>query len=492
MRKITHIISSNLYNKFYFVLLIIAIAVRFIFQFIYPTFNTDEISLGENIFNRSFTELLFPLDNFQSSPPLFLLIQKLFIYLPIPGWIAIKLCGFFVSVASCVLVIPISRRMFTNIPLQLIFISLIFFNPFIVYNSITVKQYGFDLLFVLLLMMSFNRILNKNYLLFIFFMTWSLLSNVGLFFAAGYLVHLMVQGYIIHGFDFRKILNQNIFKVILIGMSLIPYIIYFAWFMSQNGAVELKAFMQDYWKDAFIPLNTGIFYFSFQFIHGMGVLFMSSYVVLGYLGIVLSAIGLYYYISKVRTHPNTVISIFLYAVGIHGFLSALHFYPLSDRLYLYFAPLVFFLALHIFEHTANRFIKVVPIILFGIIILFYSTYLPYRENDVAATYRYFEEQDAKTAICSVKSYAAIKRFNDFTSDQFANDMTLVQFDDRNLDLYKNKLYVSRVHHKLGHKENTSLEEETTSSLIKANKILLVKKLDGYNVYVFHSSILTSN
>ena len=458
--------------------------MRFIFQFIYPTFNIDEIALGENIFNRSYTELLFPLDNFQSSPPLYLLIQKLFVSLPIPVWIAIKLWGFILSVASCVLVIPISRRMFTNISLQVIFISLIFFNPFIIYNSLTVKQYGFDLLFVLLLMLSSNRILNRNYLLFIFFMTWSLLSNVGLFFAAGYLIHLMVQGYIIHGFDFRKILNQNFFKVILIGTSLIPYIIYFVWFMNQTGAVELKVFMQDYWKDAFIPLNTGIFYFSFQFIHGMAVLFMSSYTLIGYLGILLSVIGLYYYISKVRAHPNIVINIFLYAVVIHGFLSVLHFYPLSDRLYLYFAPLVFFLALHIFDYATKSFIKVVPIILFGIIILSYSTYLPYRENDVAATYRYMEEQDAKTAICSGKSYAAIKRFNDFTSNSFANDITLVQFDDRNLDLYKNKLYVSRVHHKLGHKESTSLEEETTLSLIKANKILLIKKIDGYNIYVF--------
>jgi hypothetical protein len=254
--------------------------------------------------------------------------------------------------------------------------------------------------------------------------------------------------------------------------------------MSQNGAVELKAFMQDYWKDAFIPINTGIFNFSVQFIHGMGVLFMSSYIVLGYLGIMLSAIGLFYYISKVRTHPNPAISIFLYAVVVHGFLSVLHFYPLSDRLYLYFAPLVFFLALHIFDYASSSFIKVVPIILFGIIILFYSTYLPYRENDVAATYRYMEEQDAKTAICSVKSFAAINRFNDFTSDQFANDIALVQFDDADVDLYKNKLYVSRVHHKLGHKERTSLEEENTLYLIKANKILLIKKLDGYNVYVF--------
>jgi hypothetical protein len=486
MIKITNRIRVhlNFYNKLHFILLILAVTLRFFFQFIYPTFDKDEIALGENIFHKSFTELLFPLDNFQSSPPFYLLIQKLFVNLPIAGWVSIKLLGFIVSVSSCILALRVSKRLFKKEPLQLIFTSLIFFNPFIVYNSITVKQYGCDLLFALLMMLSYNKILNKNYLLFFFFLTWTLVSNIGLFFAAGYLIHLMIHGYVNHGIDLRKILKENFNKILAIVISLIPYIIYFVWFMNQSGANELKSYMQDYWKHSFVPLNTEIFYFSIQFIHGMGIFFISSYRVLGYLGIFLSIIGLCHYFLKFRARQYPVINTFMYAVITHGFISTIHFYPLSDRLYLYMAPLVFFLALNIFEYLKNRYITFVPIVLFGCIIILYSTYIPYRENDVAATYRYIKDQNVKTVICSVKSYSAIERFNEFTSNHFANDLILTNLDERKLNSYSNKLYISRVHHKFGHSERTAREEESTLSLIKLNKISLIKKIDGYNIYVF--------
>ena len=68
-------------NKFkkYFPLLLIAIGIglRFYFQFMTPCFNDDEIMLGNNIKYRSLFQLLYPLDEFQSAPPLYLFLQKI-------------------------------------------------------------------------------------------------------------------------------------------------------------------------------------------------------------------------------------------------------------------------------------------------------------------------------------------------------------------------------------------------------------------------------
>jgi len=46
----------------------------------------DEAMLANNILNRNLLELLQPLDNFQSAPPLFLILLKLISYLSKEEW----------------------------------------------------------------------------------------------------------------------------------------------------------------------------------------------------------------------------------------------------------------------------------------------------------------------------------------------------------------------------------------------------------------------
>lgn len=86
-------------NRILLLIIIIGISIRLFFQFITPTFNVDEISLGDNIKNLNYSELLFPLKNFQSAPPLYLIIQKSIFNLPIlPLWVKAKLLSTIVSI----------------------------------------------------------------------------------------------------------------------------------------------------------------------------------------------------------------------------------------------------------------------------------------------------------------------------------------------------------------------------------------------------------
>ncbi len=85
-------------RKIFLILLLSGIILRFFTQFIFPIFNGDEISLGNNIKHSSFIELLYPLKYGQSSPPLFLLIQKLIVTIsPLHFWINVKILSFISS-----------------------------------------------------------------------------------------------------------------------------------------------------------------------------------------------------------------------------------------------------------------------------------------------------------------------------------------------------------------------------------------------------------
>ena len=138
-------------KNFLKLLVLIGIAIRLVLQFFYPCFNVDEMALGSNIVSKSFAQLLYPLDCYQSAPPLFLCTQKLFItYLPFPFWINIKVLSFLVSAASVFLFYKLVAK--KNDFLSVLLLVLFVFNPYLIYNSLTVKQYTFDLLGVLMVL----------------------------------------------------------------------------------------------------------------------------------------------------------------------------------------------------------------------------------------------------------------------------------------------------------------------------------------------------
>jgi hypothetical protein len=58
----------------------------------------------------------------------------------------------------------------------------------------------------------------------------------------------------------------------------------------------------------------------------------------------------------------------------------------------------------------------------------------------------------------------------------------LDFCEIDIDLKKSDILVSRVHHKMGPLEKTAREEKVVQQLIDSGKILLLQKVDGYNIY----------
>lgn len=468
-----------------FIILLVGVGLRVVFHFIQPTFNIDEINLGNNIKELSFIELLYPLKSFQSAPPLYLWMQKLMIIiLPFSFWFKIKILSFIASISSAYLFYILLNKEKSINSITILLFAIFIFNPFIIYNSLTVKQYGFDLVGVLFLLNFYDHKLFKKYN-WIYFVIWSLISNIGLFACTGYLIFTFLKKY-------KSIRIKNIIGFVKSNvatfLSPIPYMIYFIWYMQQEGASELKNFMLIYWRDSFIPLNENIFKYTLYLFHQFWIYFYNAYEFWGIFLMILTFSLLYQIIKRRPFVFKQQLYLLSCVMLVHIVLNLMHFYPLSDRLFLYFSP--FFILLLgaslnvIIKHKRIYKISFSIIGAFTLITIFlYSSYLPYKNNDVVKLYKtigYLEQNN--TVYLSPKAYKYINSFNDFTDYEFKCNCSFISLDS---NLEKAKYIVSKVHQKI--KPNkTSAEELIIINLIANKKIKKIDQVSGYNIYIVQS------
>lgn len=468
-------------NKTIFnILLVLAIAYRFCFQFIFPKFNGDEIAIGINIKESDLFELLKPLHRGQSAPPLFLIIQKLIItHFPGPFWIKIKLLSFIASTA----IVVVMRKWVSNNGNRLFFILpvvVLFFNPFLVYNSLTVKQYVFDLLGIVCLLTFFRDRWFKKYG-FLFFIVWILFSNVGLFGVSGYLLSLYFE----HDKKINLLKTLNFFKKnITVILSPIPYVIYFFWYKNQQGYYELYSYMQEYWKDNFITFNKNLFSQLLRIFHSVWIYFYSYIEILGgVLFAITSFAFIKHFFFKNKDFENKEITLLGYIILVHIFFNFLKLYPFSDRLILY--TVVFFVLLltvgiySIFKTKGKIMISIVS----GVISIGFAYNLNYATNDVYSLMEKLNQLKTQEIYLTNNALSNYNQFNNFTDYYFRCTKKLQSLSEENKMIpSKGAIIVSDVHKK--YKPNkTAKEEQIITELLKSNKLTLIEKINGFNLYI---------
>lgn len=465
-------------RKVYFLLLIAGIALRITLQFFYPSFSVDEISLGNNIKYSNYIELLYPLKFGQSSPPLFLWIQKLIVLIsPFSFWINIKIFSLFSSIIGLI-VFYLFIRKYEFRKLFLLLFIILHFNPFIVSNSLAVKQYTIDLTGIILLIYLFKSkwFIRYNW---IFFLVWSLISNIGLFACTGYLIYGFLSQ---KNFMEAKTIIKYIKNKSLTFLALFPYLIYFIWYMNQNGASEMKTFMVNYWSDSFIPLNGNIFNYIIYTTHGLWIYLLSSFEIWGMFLMLLMVPFFIYFIKKKVLFKQEIFLLFS-ILTVHLVLNIFHLYPFSDRLYLYLSPLVLLvlgssLSLISEIKKIEKHFSTLIIITSMITLILYSFYTPYSDNDIVDLYANLDKLKVESVYVTEKSMNSIVSFEEFTDNKFKTDYTFVLIDSK---LKKSKFLISRVSKKI--KMNvTSPEESSIEKLIHLKKIKKIKSVNGYNIY----------
>lgn len=476
-----------------FLFLAIGVLLRFFYQFIDWSFNGDEINLGKNILQKSFFELLFPLNYGQSAPPLFLWLEKIFSYTT-KNFISLKILTFLSSCASLFLFNRIIKNNYSN-ALYLLLVILFAFNPFIIYNSLTLKQYSVDLMMGLFAVNYF--IDSKNILKTYFFFTiWCFLSNVGLLFSAGFVIYNFSNLFIsIKGFSTKSIKRQLHNSLPFLTAPLL-YLCYFFWFLQQSGAEELKSYMVGYWSDAFLPLNFDIFKWMAYQGKGIYFFFYSTYTLIGIPMLIILIIGLIKVPSAIMTEHKTplqkVILIYLNVLIVHLTLSGFKMYPFSDRLYLYIAPIVILMFAEGIKVLTSKFKYKYSLKKFSqysyllplLILLSYLTYLPFQDNNVLKLIENLSNSK-QTIYYTEKSESTINSWFSFTKYPkpkiLKGKIPVIQ-----LHKYKNleskDIIISRQSHKFGHGENSSPPEEIIQKLLSEQKLKTKKKIDGYTVY----------
>lgn len=485
------------FNKLWSILIIgiiiSGIILRFYHQFFNWSFNGDEVNLGLDILNHSFSELFSPFQSRQSAPPLFLLLEKISSQFFKP-YISFKIISFLASCASIFLFNRILKNSF-SLGTHIIILALFCFNPFVLSNSLTLKQYSIDLMMGLI---AINYFVYGKHLLktFLFFCFFCLISNVGLFFSASFIIYSLVN-YIWNEKERMLDINIKLKKISPYLFAPFPYLLFFLWFINEPGANNMKNYMVHFWNGSFMPLDFSIFrWFAIQ-AKVICIFFFSSYWFIAAPMLLLFLFGIVVVFKhKQQIFQNSIyctITLYLITVSIHLFLSALKLYPFSDRLFLYIAPgiyLIFGLGIDYISKKNWKSLQLKSIQFLSLFtplfaIVLYTTYLPEKSNNVYALVELMKSNNSSFFFTPKAKQRSLQwlAFTKYFDEDYSYTFKTIEDDD-----YKNndtdQLLIAVQSEKFGHGKKYSSPEPEIVRLLEQDKIVLYKRVEGYAIYKF--------
>ncbi len=292
----------------------------------------DEAMLALNIVNRSFGQLLQPLDYNQGAPLAFLLSEKVIGMIFGYKDYALRLIPLIAGCFSVWLMYLLAKQIVSP-PTTVIVVVLFSFSIPLIYYSSELKQYSVDIAIALLLYLLAAPLLKgeptqQKYV------SLGLIGAISLWFShpAIFVLGGISLGLILYYF-FRKDYSQ----LLPIGIMILAWLFTFAvlFFISFKN-LTINGYLLNYWRKYFMPIFPwkDITWFSQVFINIFDDLvgITSLYFIQGFLCIVGSVLLL---IRKWQWGIPFLATLFLNLVA-----SAWHKYPFGGRLFLYSLPIL--------------------------------------------------------------------------------------------------------------------------------------------------------
>lgn len=289
----------------------------------------DEASLAINIISRNYFELLKPLDNYQSAPILFLLIEKYFSEI-IPfseyGLRIFPLICYFISLYFFYKTI---KCIFNNFLTVIFALSLFVFNSTLIYYSSEVKQYMCDVLVTTIIFYVTIKNYKKDrskYLLLAF------VGSISIFISNITPILLLTVG-IYMLYDFYPLAKNNYTSLLGISLSWgISFFVYYYFFIHNHPA---RLPMINMHQEFFMPLNPfGKSFYKFVILIGpMITCGLFRFTILG--GIIISVISFKGFIQFIKDRNFKIFILAFIPIFIHFLLSGLKIYPVQKRMILY-------------------------------------------------------------------------------------------------------------------------------------------------------------
>lgn len=294
----------------------------------------DEASLALNVINKSFGELLQPLDYRQVAPIGFLYFEKLCVNIFGGSEYALRLFPLLSFIASIFLFTKLSRELIADKLFALAAVAMFSINVRSIYFSSEVKQYSTEVLMciaILLSMLQFAPESRRSLFVLV------LVGSISIWFSSAAVVILFVCGlYLLYkhtwiGRDYRT--------VIPVVFWVISFVVYYFMFIYHHPHTE---YMQSWWSRWFFPMGSD-FRSIFEFVHTSMLGIFSFHARLYYVWIIPAFVTLLSVICLVINRRSKELYFLLVPGFVHLILSAFAIYPFAERLTLYLMPLTLML-----------------------------------------------------------------------------------------------------------------------------------------------------
>jgi hypothetical protein len=332
-------VKISVYARWTGIAIIAAAVVLSIVQFAFNrSLFIDEAWLALNITDKSFADLIRPLDHEQVAPILFLWAEKTFSLLIPDSELGLRLFSLLCYWASLGLFFLALKKLTDNPMLTVASLSLFVFNATLLYFSNEAKQYMSDMtaalaMFFLYLKYSENRSPITLYVLAVSGAIAIFLSNVAPIFLLSAGVCLVFDSIVL---KHNSLSDTAKSLVPVFALWTLAFAVYYAIFVHDHPT---RAFMLRYWteQNGFLPL-TSVSEATAYLIYKLNLatdFFPAPLPVLA--KIIPAIIGLAILVLRRQIRILLPLGV---AFSVHLTLSALHVYPFERRMLLYIYPFI--------------------------------------------------------------------------------------------------------------------------------------------------------
>lgn len=319
-------------------IIIVAGIVLRIAQFLYNRSLTEgEAALALNIVERSYLDLLKPLDYFQAAPVGFLFVQRCAVNAFGTAEYALRLFPLVTGIIALFFFYHCAKRILTKeaIPIALILFAV---GDHLIYFSSEVKQYSSDVLCVLLIVTLFVAVQKNKPVL--YYLAYGLVGAVVIWFShPAIFVFIACAVVLVLSLIYRK----NFAALLLLCCGAVVAIASFTTnYLVSLAPLSRTTVLLETWHKSFAPFPPtslpDVYWYAYVFLRMFTFpVGLSQYeLLLGVVAFVFGAIYMYRAEQK-------IITAFILAIIITLFASALRLYPFEGRLLLFLTPLIILL-----------------------------------------------------------------------------------------------------------------------------------------------------
>ena len=358
----------------------------------------DEAYLSLNILDRSYVELLKPLEHKQVAPILFLYIEKTILQVlsSYPDY-ALRLFPLLSYILSLMIFYKVISIVLKNEYSRLLALSLLIFNPLFIYYSSEIKQYSTDVLLsisaVYIILRHYDN--DKN-----FYVTLGLFGLLAIFLSNIAPIILFISVFFLFLNKFSSLRTHYKLPFIFICIWAFAFIAYYYSFIynhpHRNGMIEEWTYYEGFMP--INPLKKAFYEYLIKktvvissLVFGSGI-----YGLLTFIFLILAGCW-----NLIQNKKLRLVIRLLVPIITHFLLSGFKLYPIGPRLLLYTMPsLIILISLGfeliieiIFEDLQIHKFRILSfIILFSAFnLLLYNNY-PIRKNEIKETLRYLNKK----------------------------------------------------------------------------------------------------